>query len=152
MWEKAKQFSSNFPSAVGIQCSQIYIMVTAIPPRTPPESRMYPTGVLSCPKSRAISTRLAASICSAKFLQSKVVNKGCVEFVEAAKQRRCDHSCLRCTSAAVMLTPWTQQEKSKHMRADIVFTASGSLHTTAQVCPSKPTNLHPFRILNCLSD
>lgn len=32
----------------------------------------------------------------------RAVDKGCVEFVRSAKQRRCDHSCLNCTSAAVM--------------------------------------------------
>lgn len=38
---------------------------------------------------------------SARCLQSEAVSKGCVEFVEAAEQRKRDRSCLHCTSAAV---------------------------------------------------
>lgn len=58
----------------------------------------------------------------------------CREFVEAAKQRRCDHSCLRCTSAAVMFPPWTQQEEAKHMGDGSESQPAGSLHMAAQIC------------------
>lgn len=58
----------------------------------------------------------------------------CREFVEAAKQRRCDRSCLRCTSAAVMFPPWTQEEESEHMGAGSESQPAGSLHVTAQIC------------------
>lgn len=57
----------------------------------------------------------------------------CREFVEAAKQR-CGHSCLRCTSAAVMLPPWTQEEESEHMGAGSESQPAGSPHLTAQIC------------------
>lgn len=71
---------------------------------------------------------------SARCLQSEAVSKGCVEFVEAAEQRKRDRSCLRCTSAAVMFPPWTQQEELEHMGADSVSQPAGSLHKTAQIC------------------
>lgn len=58
----------------------------------------------------------------------------CREFVEAAKQRRCDHSCLRCTSAAVMFPPWTQQEEAKHMGDGSESQPAGLLHMAAQIC------------------
>lgn len=71
---------------------------------------------------------------SARCLQSEAVSKGCVEFVEAAEQRKRDRSCLHCTSAAVMFPPWTQQEELEHMGADSVSQPAGSLHKTAQIC------------------
>lgn len=53
--------------------------------------------------------------------------------MESAKQRRCDHSCLRCTSAAVVFPPWTQQEESEHMGAGSESQPAGSLHIAAQI-------------------
>lgn len=73
----------------------------------------------------------------------------CGGFVEAAKQRRCDHSCLCCTSAAVMFPPWTQQEELEHMGASSESQPAGSLHITTQICCFL---MHDASSQNCLSD
>ncbi|TNN49567.1 hypothetical protein EYF80_040242 [Liparis tanakae] len=59
------------------------------------------------------------------------------EFAVAAEQKRCDHSCLRCTSAAVMFPPWTQEEPEREGAAGESQPA-GSLHTTGRTGPNRP--------------
>lgn len=57
---------------------------------------------------------------SARCLQSEAVSKGCVEFVEAAEQRKRDRSCLHCTSAAVMF-PHGHNRKSWSIWGQTVY-------------------------------
>lgn len=68
---------------------------------------------------------------SAGCLQSEAVNKG---FVEAAKQRGCDHSCLRCTSAAVMF-PRGHNKKSLSIWGQAVN------HSQQGRCTSQPKSV-----------
>ena len=67
----------------------------------------------------------------------------CGEFVEAAKQRRCGHSCQRCTSAAVMFSPPPRghnKRESEHMGGRAVN------HSQQGRCTSRPKTVVSWRI------
>lgn len=60
-------------------------------------------------------------VCGARRLQSEAANKGeKKKFVEAAKlvteeEEGVKRSCMHCTAAAVMLTPWIEQEETHNV-------------------------------------
>lgn len=79
-----------------------------------------------------ISSISAVSYCirSTKCLRREAVNTD--EFAKAAKQKRCDHSCLRCTSAAVMFPPRGHNKKSRSIWGQTVN------HSQQGRCTSQP--------------